>query len=128
ECLGEPLLTKLTRRWLPPHVRTTQAVVSELGIDFGRDGRLRLERKRLFHRRAETLSVIPQRVNSRSLLKDLDLALDLRLELQPSGEERKRVLDLEPPSCKLGRAAQPPDGCGPHFRVTICLVTPDEVR
>src|SRR5439155_29810 len=93
ECLGEPLLTKLTRRWLPPHVRTTQAVVSELGIDFGRDGRLRLERKRLFHRRAETLSVIPQRVNSRSLLKDLDLALDLRLELQPSGEERERVLE-----------------------------------
>jgi hypothetical protein len=49
-------------------------------------------------------------VNSRSLLKDLDLALDLRLELQPSGEQRERVLDLEPPSCKLGRAAQPPDG------------------
>jgi hypothetical protein len=118
-------MTEFVPGRLLPHVCTAERVIGEPCVDVRGNGTLRLERKRLLQRRTETLSVIPKRVHTGNLLQDLNLAFGLRLEVKRPTEQREGLIDLEPPSRKFGRAAQPRDGLCLQLCMTIRLVTPE---
>src|SRR5262249_35994855 len=95
---GEPTLAERPWRRLLPKVRTTDAVVGEVGVDCRRGGSFGFERQRPLQRRPEALDVIAQQVSSRSLLEDLDPESGVGFQLEDAVEEGQRVLDLPPAS------------------------------